>query len=189
MNNNDELLALVLKARKLMSAATPRRYDCGALCSGACCRGDGEVWLLPYEHLYYTDPEFPYKEFFEVKQYENEDGSVTNSLICKCDEEIACHDFRHIRPFWCRIFPLFPRVIPVGYGRFMIKLVMDPRGKRMCPIVAGNERVSLSFKRNVRFATGLLCEEKEFASYFASATEFIDEMERFSERMGFGTQV
>lgn len=40
MNNKTYLIK---KAYELLERVTPLRYDCGKLCDGLCCKGDGKI--------------------------------------------------------------------------------------------------------------------------------------------------
>ena len=45
-------------------------YNCGRLCDGLCCRGDGNgMWLFPYEEELFKD-----KEGFEICETEGNYG-------------------------------------------------------------------------------------------------------------------
>ena len=48
---------LIKKAYEMLERVTPLTYDCGKLCSGKCCKGDGNIgmWLFPYEEEILTN--------------------------------------------------------------------------------------------------------------------------------------
>ena len=109
--------------RRRLDRLTPLPFDCGRLCSGACCEGDEDtgMYLFPFEERFYNG-----KEGFEISDSEltYSDGTPVK-LIC-CTK--ACK--RCFRPVSCRIFPLFPYFKKGS----TVKAIIDPRAKGICPI-------------------------------------------------------
>ena len=76
-------LGLIKSAYDCLDRLTPLATDCGRLCAGACCRGDGEIWLLPGEEALFESA-----AGFEVKKYPDvpragrqEDNSLSGRLF------------------------------------------------------------------------------------------------------------
>ena len=105
----------------LLDDVTPLKADCGALCDGACCKGDDAgMYLFPHEEVMYSGRE----KWMEI--YDSEvllRGEPLKILVCKgkCD--------RRKRPLSCRIFPLFAG----DNGTVEI----DKRANAMCPLAQG----------------------------------------------------
>ena len=103
---------------KLLEKATPIGVDCGQLCNGACCEGDGEtgMYLFPFEEQMYNGTE----EWLEI--YDSDfifKGKPVKIAICNG----TCN--RKKRPLSCRIFPLF---------KIDGELKNDPRAVHVCPL-------------------------------------------------------
>ena len=158
---------MLKKAYGYLEKVTPLRSDCGRLCGGACCEGDGEIWLLPGEEELFRD-----LDGFEIKSDEDE-----YNLICKT----SCRENRKIRPFGCRIFPYFP-IVEEKDGRVHIRLVLDPRGS-MCPLVKGEVKCERDFERAVRHAVRLLVQDKKYMDFFVSYGSLIEEIADFKEKI------
>ncbi len=102
----------------LLDDVTPLKGDCGALCDGACCKGDDAgMYLFPHEEVMYSGKE-KWMEIYESDLILRE--KPVKILVCKgkCD--------RKKRPLSCRIFPLFID----GEG----KVSLDKRANAMCPL-------------------------------------------------------
>lgn len=110
---------------KELHSVTPLKVDCGKLCDNACCAVTDEItgmYLFPFEEVMYA----PMPQWGKI---------YDTDFVCKSGREInlftctgKCN--RKQRPLSCRIFPLIPRVEKDG----SFKLVMDPRGREMCPL-------------------------------------------------------
>ena len=120
----------------LLDDVTPLKADCGALCDGACCKGDDSgMYLFPHEDVMYSGRE----KWMEI--YESDvllRGEPLKILVCKgkCD--------RKKRPLSCRIFPFF-----VGEDG---KVCIDKRAMAMCPLAQskmGMEEFNPEFVENV----------------------------------------
>jgi len=155
---------LILRAFELLLNVTPFSFDCGDLCDKACCSGDGEVKLLPKEHELFTD----------VSGFSYNKGN----LVCSTN----CSENRGVRPFYCRIFPLLP-LVKKENGALIIKLVFDPQGENICPIIKENLKTDFLFKRAVRRAVRLLCRSELFLEHFIKESEYYFEMQDFKARI------
>lgn len=102
---------LYKKANEIIGDKTPLKKDCGAVCEGACCKGDDNTGMLlfPFE-----------KSTLAVKEKD-----AVRLAVC----EGNCK--RSERPLSCRIFPFFPYVSAEG----KIKVIPDIRGVNVCPLV------------------------------------------------------
>ena len=161
------------RALAMLDRVTPLRYDCGKLCNAACCKGDGEIWLLPGEEIFYENT-----PGFTLKRYQNAEKKDTFHVICKEN----CWLSREIRPFFCKIFPLFPLVSIDKYQRIRIKLILDPRARILCPLFERSDLITPRFRRKIRLAVRLLCRDQEMLRFFTEAGEFLMEMEALRRR-------
>ena len=165
--------ALILRAYACLDDVTPKKYDCGDLCGGACCENlsDGEdesgMLLLPGEKDLLSAL-FPDEYDF----IESEDGVLA---VCKG----RCT--RAFRPFACRVFPYYPRF---DEARRLTGIRRDIRAKRICPLCAGNMRVSPAFLRGVRRAVTILSADDEIKAELIRTAEFLDSLEEFSAKLG-----
>ena len=84
---------------------------------------------------------------------------------------------REMRPFACRIFPLFPYVEEGG----LVRAVYDPRSFRLCPLTRNCAHVRLrrDFVRAVRRAGTLLMRDPACAAFLRAQSREIDEISRF----------
>ena len=161
---------LILSAYDLLCDVTPKKNDCGTLCSAACCgqntsHGDGDcgMLLLPGEwELICGAPGFEKKNCG--------DGEL---LLCdgKC--------IRSLRPFACRIFPFYPHIEKRG-ERYDIKILPDPRSSRICPIYSDfrSRKTHVSFLRNAKKAVRVLLRDEEIAKELVSQSEMLADVER-----------
>ena len=151
---------------KLLEKATPIGVDCGQLCGGACCEGDGEtgMYLFPFEEVMYDGTE----DWLEI--YDSDfliDGNPVKIAICDgtCD--------RKKRPLSCRIFPLFEQ-----NG----ELKNDLRAVHICPLAAGNiklEEYDREFIENTKKVFNVLKKFKVTKKYLAETQKIIDEYKIF----------
>lgn len=161
--------ALLRRAYALLEDVTPLKFDCGSLCSGACCKSDtvnseteGGMQLLPYEDMLIGGA-----EGFTVK--DTSDGKV---LICdgRCE--------RIFRPFMCRIFPYYARIDAETES---ISLRIDPRSANVCPMALKQKgtRHSVHFHRNAVRAIRLLMRDEDFKRELIKTSEFCDDLYDF----------
>lgn len=142
----------VRRARTLLKAQTPLLFDCGGLCSSACCRaseaGTGML-LFPGEEALYrrlpggfalqTAPEMP------------------GAALLTCGG--ACS--RAQRPLACRFFPLLP-MVRREKGRHVLLLGLDRRAWPVCPLMeSGFKAFSPGFLDACRRAARALFEQAE----------------------------
>ncbi len=151
----------------LLENVTPLNVDCGNLCKGACCEGDGEtgMYLFPYEEVMYDGSES------WLKIYDSDfifKGKPVKIAICNgtCD--------RNKRPLSCRIFPLFTNKHN--------KLVYDKRGKGLCPLVTAKipfTQFDPDFIGNVKRVFNALDKFSLTRSYVKETQKIIDEYDLF----------
>ena len=150
------------RALALLEDVTPLAADCGQVCDGRCCQpsADSEgMRLLPGEQELLADDGFVFKDA---------DGGVLLTCGGRCRREM--------RPFMCRVFPLFPYVD--GSGR--VRAVYDPRSFRLCPLTRNRARVPLrrDFVRAVRRAGRILMQDTACAAFLREQSREIDDINR-----------
>lgn len=125
---------------------TPMLFDCGTLCSAACCApdedGQGGVYLFPGEEARLRGADWGHVE----------PTDFAPMLVCDgpCD--------RDRRPLACRIFPLTP--VKAASGRWAVR--MDARARAMCPLVrSGVKGLDPDFARGVVRAMRIIAETPE----------------------------
>lgn len=151
---------------KLLEKATPIGVDCGQLCNGACCEGDGEtgMYLFPFEEQMYNGTE----EWLEI--YDSDfifKGKPVKIAICNG----TCN--RKKRPLSCRIFPLF---------KIDGELKNDPRAVHVCPLAKGNitlEEYDMTFVENTKKVFNILEKFTTTKDYIAETQKIIDEFKIF----------
>lgn len=123
------------KLYSMLDDITPLEVDCGGLCDGACCAVTDDItgmYLFPGEEVMYK----PLPSWTEIHDtdFTYDGGKEVNLITCPgtCD--------RKLRPLSCRIFPLVPYV---KHGEKM-KIVMDVRGRGMCPLATAMKITDLS---------------------------------------------
>ena len=152
----------IQKALALLETVTPLDVDCGTVCDGRCCRPSEDsigMLLLPGEERLLADAGFTIVP---------SDGG--NLLTC----DGTCR--RAMRPFACRIFPLFPYVGEDG----IVRAVYDPRSWRLCPLTrnCAHVRLNREFVRAVRRAGTLLMQDPACAAFLRAQSREIDEIAR-----------
>lgn len=158
------------KIYQLTNSVTPLPVDCGQLCDGSCCKGDEDtgMYLFPGEKVMYKiSPEWAKirKCGFTFAGEKIDFISCTGS----CD--------RSLRPLACRIFPLFPYIDISGN----LKLIMDPRGKGICPLAATQKVAELDkkFVDTVRYISKIMMRSPLLYSYLFELSRFTDEYTDF----------
>lgn len=146
------------KAYEIIGNKTPLKgHDCGQLCSSACCDGgeDDGMLLFPNESTTLTIRE----------------ASPGRLAVCNGSCE------RSERPFSCRIFPFFPAVDKRG----RVRVILDPRAKRICPLAAYSENVIFdrSFIRAVGRAGKMLVKDEQCRRFMRELTLELETVERF----------
>ncbi len=152
----------VRKARELLSTLTPLTSDCGQVCGGRCCRASAQsigMLLFPGEETLLPADGFTVRD-------------TPGGKLVVCDS--TCR--RDNRPLTCRLFPLFP-VMGVD-GR--VRVIYDPRGWRLCPLVRQCEHVPFSrdFVHAVRCAGRLLFDDPDIAPFMKQQQEEIEDLGR-----------
>lgn len=157
---------LIKKAYEMLERVTPLSYDCGKLCNGLCCKGDGNtgMWMFPYEEEILKDI-----DGFEIKECDGNMGY--KMVVCKgeCD--------RKTRPLACRIYPYFPMITD---DEFDVRA--DIRGITGCPILYKNIRPDYAFIRQVRKVARLFDRDETLREYIKNINNLLDEIEDFAER-------
>ncbi len=150
------------QALALLKDVTPLNTDCGKVCDGRCCRPSADstgMLLLPGEE------ELLSGEGFAIT-------AADGGNLLTCDG----HCRREMRPFACRVFPLFPYVGEDG----LVRAVYDPRSFRLCPLTRNCAHVRLrrDFVRAVRRAGTLLMRDPACAVFLRAQSREIDELSR-----------
>ena len=154
-------------AYSLFDDVTPLMVDCGKLCDAACCKGDDEtgMYLFPFEHVMFDDCPGNFK--IEKSEFEY-GGKNVDILLC----EPFCK--RETRPLACRIFPLVPYVDENGN----FNIVMDRRGKYMCPLAAAMTKDDLDeeFVRRVTYISQIMMKIPQLKEFICEQSRLIDEV-------------
>lgn len=158
---------------RLLDKTTPLKVDCGKLCGGACCDGDGEsgMYLFPFEEVMYDGSENWLKIYDSNFIFNNKPVKIA---IC----DGTCE--RKKRPLSCRIFPLF-----IDDNN---EICLDIRGRGVCPLVQAKipldeynpefiKNVSRVFKilNNVPITRDYVEETKELINEFSSLDNLFNE--------------
>ena len=141
------------KINKILGGLTPLKADCGRLCGGACCKGDGNTGMLL----------FPFEETpLDIRELPG--GGRLAVCSGTCD--------RTRRPLSCRIFPFFPTVDEKG------KIFVEPdlRAKRLCPLLQHSEEIAFDprFFRAVKRVGKILAKDESCRAFLMQVTEEID---------------
>ncbi len=166
MSEKEFGFSLLREAYELTENVTPKRYDCGRLCDGACCKNasaltsEAGMILLPYE-----------KEFLESIgaagfTYESDKDGV-NYLVC----DGSCN--RKFRPFACRIFPYY-----ADFSQGYTRIKKDLRAVSVCPMLNKSRfgRANIRFLRNIRKSVRILCKSDLYKDDLIKTSEFINEL-------------
>ncbi len=155
----------------MLRDVTPLRVDCGKLCNGACCAVTDEItgmYLFPGEKVMY-DPCPSWAEFFDV-DFTYNGGKKVKLITCPgtCD--------RDLRPLSCRIFPL----VPYAKRGEKLKIIMDVRGKGLCPLATAMKTSDLNplFVERVKRAMEICMKIRETREFIYSLSESLDEMQK-----------
>ena len=151
----------------LLEEVTPLPADCGQLCGAACCKGDDEtgMYLFPGERVMYR----VMPSWMEVAQsaFSYLPGRFTDLALCTpwCD--------RGLRPLACRIFPLLPYIREEGG----MEVVMDPRGRAMCPLarVIRKRELDGEFVRRVEYLAALMYKIEPLRTFLEELSRLIDQ--------------
>ena len=161
--------AAIRRANDLLQDRTPLWTDCGAMCGARCCQGDENTGmrLLPGEDALLSCPDFTVREAGKDKY-----------LICagRCE--------RQMRPFSCRIFPFFPVPVRMRSGRYMIRVLPDPRAFSICPLLKKEDvRFDRRFLRAVGRAGRQLMKCEETKNWLIENAQELSDIARLRERL------
>ncbi len=150
------------QALALLEDVTPLDTDCGRVCDGRCCRPSADsigMLLLPGEETLLAGEDYTI-------------SPADGGMLLTCDG--TCR--REMRPFACRVFPLFPYVGENG----RVRAVYDPRSFRLCPLTQNCARVPLrrDFVRAVRRAGRILMRDPACAAFLRANSREIDDLGR-----------
>ena len=162
-----------LQLYKLFDSSTPLSVDCGQLCKRACCKGEGGMYLFPGEKKVY---ELLNPNWIKISKSDfsyTSGGKRRTVYFAECCGE--CDRFQ--RPLACRIFPLTPVLSENG----KIKIITDPRAKAVCPLSKAMhiDEYNDSFVKNTEKAFKMLMNNRQFADFMKSYTDYINEYRKF----------
>lgn len=164
--------AFYTKLYKMLEDITPLSVDCGELCDGACCAVTDEItgmYLFPGEEVLYKN----LPEWAEIHDtdFTYDGGKEINLFTCTgtCD--------RRKRPLSCRIFPL----VPYAKRGEDLKIVMDVRGRGMCPLATAMkvEDLSPEFVQAVTKAMKMCMLVRETREFLYALSDSLDEIKIF----------
>ena len=162
------------KLYNMLENITPLSIDCGKLCDGACCAVTDEVtgmYLFPGENVMYE--KMPSWGEIHETDFTYDGGKYIDLFTCegKCD--------RKLRPLSCRIFPLAPYA---KRGERM-KVIMDIRGRGMCPLASAMriEDLSEEFVDAVTKAMNVCMLNRQTREFIYSLSESIDDLAKLEE--------
>lgn len=151
---------------RITEKVTPLPVDCGRLCDGSCCKGDDEsgMYLFPGEKVMYENLPGWAKVQKSGLVFA---GEKVDFFTCtgKCD--------RTLRPLACRIFPLFPFIDISGN----LEIIMDPRGKGLCPLAGAlhTNELDKKFVDTVRYVSKLMMKNSLLYSYMFELSRFTEQ--------------
>jgi len=163
------------EAYRLLNLITPLRADCGKACNKACCSAVDEetgMYLFPYEEVMYVDC----PPWLRVEETDFTYQREKNALIALCEHPCT----RELRPLSCRIFPLFPYLDKMGE----LKIIMDPRGKGICPLVrhvTPNE-LDPAFLKSVQLVFGVLLRFEPIHTFVFALSRQIDAVQSIYDK-------
>ena len=150
----------VAMARRLMTGVTPLETDCGALCGGACCKGDAGTGMLLF-----PGEETPFRVLT---------AGTRRLAVCsgRCE--------RRKRPLSCMLFPLFPVVDEAGN----VRVLPDARGNAICPLArqAGAVRFDRRFLRRVKTVGRFLARDEALLAFLRENAAEIGSVNALLER-------
>lgn len=165
---------IYLQIYRLFDDATPIKFDCGRLCSKACCKGDdGGMYLFPMEKQVFDLVKPSWARIEESDFTYEYKGKTKNVPILFCNGDCD----RYQRPLACRIFPLTPYLDKDG----KLEIIVDPRAKSVCPLSHELDADEFDYKyvKSIKKAFALLMKNDEFKTYMRAYSEYIDEYRKF----------
>ena len=141
----------------LLRNVTPLETDCGKICHGKCCKGDGKTGMILFpgeENL--IDP--------QIEIIKNEAGDSFAVCNGTCD--------RNKRPLSCRIYPLFPVIKNDEEGEY-IDVEFDSRAD--CPLTEGEYEITRAFAKRVKRAGKYLLLNEETENFYRELSDEIQE--------------
>lgn len=172
--NYSDVKYTIRKAWQILDDATPFDRDCGKACGARCCKGDEHsgMLLLNGERELLKELGADFLTFGET-----EDGDTYAVCNGKCD--------RKLRPFACRIYPLFALPFIDEDGDLVsLRLIKDPRAESVCPIAAADVKVNFEFERAVKRAVRMLLSNEILKNSYADITKQIWEIKAFKDELG-----
>lgn len=159
------------KIYDIIGEESPLGIDCGKLCNKACCAVTDEItgmYLFPHEKELYKKLPVWAKMYDTDFVYNGKDAADLFTCNGKCKREQ--------RPLSCRIFPL----IPYAHRGEKMQLVMDIRGKGMCPLATAlsMEELEESFVKKVKKAMEACMCVEEIREFVYALTEEADELKK-----------
>lgn len=157
------------KAYRMLDNSTPLKFDCGLLCGGKCCSGDGNagMCLFPGEEVMLDKA----GSFLSIRKEKMRDDDV---LFAVCSG--SCK--RQSRPLSCRIFPYAPYLDEEG----RLTVIEDPRARYMCPLLMDSFefKADKMFRRNVLNAFRFLIRDNDIRSFLCRFSGVLDEYRRLT---------
>ncbi len=160
---------LILEAYSLLCDVTPKKYDCGILCDGACCKENAAHGDEHYGMLLLPGERELIDGAMEFSFFETDEGTIV-----ECDG----HCTRELRPFACRIFPYYPHIETFG-SLVSISIRKDPRSMGVCPIFHDKRRKgNIRFLRNMKRAVRILMKDEDIKKELISLSEMASDIEK-----------
>ncbi|MCB6993693.1 hypothetical protein LI177_09385 [bacterium 210820-DFI.6.37] len=135
---------------RLLDRVSPLPYDCGALCSAACCTcGETEdeedarlgIYLLPGEEkLFSRKEDWLIWTWERAEDFDFPDSWTGKVPFIRCAAPPHCP--RKHRPLQCRFFPLTPHLTEDGTLRLIWNTVQLPYS---CPLIEKRMELTPSF--------------------------------------------
>lgn len=155
-------------AANIIGDNTPLCVDCGKLCNNACCEVTDEItgmYLFPEEKKRWMIVPSWAKIYDTDFEYSDECFAKLFTCKGKC--------VRKMRPLACMIFPL----VPYAHRGEKLQIIMDPRGRSMCPLVQAVkiEELDPEFVKAVTRAMNMLMKVRECREFIYSLSKQLDE--------------
>lgn len=149
---------LLLEACDIIGNHTPLNFNCGTLCSKACCECDGYMMVFPGEKELLNAGNYTFDKT-DLLSY----GSID---IVTCDS--TCD--RNYRPFSCRIYPLAPKFID---GELFVRL--DVRARPTCPLCHKSmSALNPDFIKSVKKALIHLSQDEQLKKFLKAISNHVD---------------